>query len=124
MLDKFTHQSGEEPNLKVKIQSYQQFKKNQIKLVKAELEVLELKTKQEIKLKQIEVESLQLELMMIKTTEKIIDTQRGKTPVASGKKKYLMMSLILGLFFGLIGVFVAEFVQKLKEEKEEDTVKK
>jgi len=93
-------------------------------LITAELEDIALKNKREIVQKKAVIEKLQQQLNDIQATEKIVDTRRSKTPVAIGKKKYLIVSVVIGLFLGLLGVFIAEFVQKIKEKKEEDPEKK
>ncbi|HED35968.1 MAG TPA: hypothetical protein ENJ08_17370 [Gammaproteobacteria bacterium] len=83
--------------------------------LQADLDKFELELENKIIKKKLEIEQLNIKKNNMQFTTLILELQNLDVPVGINKKLLVILSAFMGVFLGLIGVFVMEFASKVKE---------
>jgi len=63
------------------------------------------------------IKEIETRLQNMKETRALIEPVRSLKPVSSGGKLILLVALMLGLVLGIMGAFVVEFMDKVREKQ-------
>ncbi len=72
---------------------------------------------QQLALKTLEIDKMQAQLDTLTGTQAITPPLRSRKPIGSSSLKTAMLSVVLGIALGIIGVFVQTFIQKVRSHQ-------